>query len=227
MADKSLHTLIHAFAQKTRTVPEKGTLFGSRALRVEGICDGSEGVQWNAWVEWQGDTQLAYAGVNLEGKVYDGWPVARFVEREMRDRRLLAVRNSVTDSKRVEVIWYRDAWQAAARPAIREKLIAGSPHLLHELGDEPWLRMLEEAYACLDATRGHRGRGEQLLTTPSGARRKYPVSPHFQLRQAFWPRDEETVSAWRAALDQTMKNLQPLHTLLVNEAQGKDTGVAR
>jgi hypothetical protein len=40
-------------------------------------------VQWNAWVKWHGGRQMAYAGVNLEGMVYDGWPIARFIEREL------------------------------------------------------------------------------------------------------------------------------------------------
>ena len=183
------------------------------------MCDGMEGVQWNAWVEWQGDRQMAYASVNLEGKIYDGWPVARFIEQERRQHRLLERREEVVDPKRVEVIWYRDAWQAASRPAIREKLIAGSPRLLHELDLQAWGRMLDEAYGCLDASRGHRARGRQTLTTPSGERREYPVTPHFQLRQAFWPRDAATLTGWRASLDETLTNLRPLRVLVVEEAR--------
>src|SRR5262245_7184833 len=99
MVQTPLPWLVQAFAKKTSTVPQKGTLFGSRSLRVEGICDGDDGVQWNARVEWQGDRQMAYAGVNLEGKAYDGWPVGRLIERELREQRLLTSRQEVVNAR--------------------------------------------------------------------------------------------------------------------------------
>jgi hypothetical protein len=120
----------------------------------------------------------------------------------------------VREPARIEVIWYRDAWQVAARPPIKEKLIAGSPRLLHGLTAEDWQAMLREAYECLDPSRGRRGRARQTLTISSGRRRAFSVSPHFQLRQAFWPREPGTRNGWRASLDQAMTNLRPLHRWL-------------
>ena len=130
--------LIDAFATLTRTIPVDANTFGSPSLRVAGVSDGTDGVQWNAWVEWHGDKQMAYAGVNLEGKVYDGWPVARFIERELAASRLREVSACVPDPTRVEVIWYRDAWQVVARLPIAERLIGGSPRLLHTLTPDAW-----------------------------------------------------------------------------------------
>ena len=194
-------------------------MFGSASQQVAGICDGTRGVQWNTWIEWDDDKQMAYAGVNLEGIAYDGWPVARFIERELESPGLFDVRTQVPDARVVEVLWYRDAWQVQAHPPIREKLIGGSPRLLHALLPAEWTAMLLEAYECLDATRAHRGRAQQLLTTPSGEQRTYSVSPHFQLRQAFWPRNPQSVAGWRASLDETMGNLRPLHRIVSERAR--------
>jgi hypothetical protein len=211
--------LVEAFSTLTRTIPADEIMFGSPSLQASGICDGTQGVQWNAWIEWDGARQMAYAGVNLEGLIYRGWPVARLIERELARPTLPGAKHDVDDPRRVEVIWYRDAWQVAARPPIREKLIAGSPLPLHALTDESWAEMLTEAWDCLDASRAHRGRAQQKLTTTSGKKRVYSVSPHFQLRQAFWPREATRLAGWRASLDETMSNLRPLHRAVTQLAR--------
>jgi hypothetical protein len=140
--------------------------------------------------------------------------VARLIERELATPMLPDARREVGDPRRVEVIWYRDAWQVAARPPIREKLIGNTPLPLHALTSLEWAEMLGEAYDCLDPARGHRGRAEQKLTTRAGRKRVYNVSPHLQLRQAFWPREAARLAGWRASLDETMSNLRPLHRLV-------------
>lgn len=211
--------LIDAFATLTRTIPVDANTFGSPSLRTAGVCDGTDGVQWNAWIEWHGGKQMAYAGVNLEGKVYDGWPVARLLERERSDPRLLAAAADVPEPTRVEIIWYRDAWQAGSRLPILERLIGGSPRLLHTLTPDDWRAMLDEAYACLDPARGHRGRARQLVTTTAGNQKVIEVSPHVQARQAFWPRDPSSADGWRTSLDETMTNLRPLHRWAVDQAR--------
>jgi hypothetical protein len=213
------HRLIEAFTTLTRTIPADPNLFGSASLGVAGICDGTDGVQWNAWVQWHGDKQMAYAGVNLEGKVYDGWPVARFIERELEAPRLFEAIAQVAHPSAVEALWERDAWQVVARPPILEKPIGGSPRLLHTLTPSEWTAMLREAYDCLDPTRGRRGRARQEVTLTTGVRRVFDVSPHFQLRQAFWPRDPSSGDGWLPALDETMANLRPLHAFVVAQAR--------
>ena len=79
--------------------------------------------------------------------------------------------------------------------------------------------MLDEAYECLDADRNHRGRGRQTLELTSGKRKRFAVSPHFQLRQAFWPRNPSSISGWRVALDHAMSNLRPLHRVVSGQAR--------
>jgi hypothetical protein len=214
--------LIHAFTTLTRTIPAEPNLFGSPSLGISGICDGTDGVQWNAWVQWHGGKQMAYAGVNLEGKVYDGWPVARLIERELAEPKLLEAAREVVHPAAVEVLWYRDAWQVVARPPILEKMIGGSPRLLHTLMPDEWTAMLREAYNCLDAERGRRGRERQAVTMTTGAIRELEVSPHLQLRQAFWPRDPSSADGWLPALDETMANLRPLHGFVVAQARKDD-----
>ena len=211
--------LIAAFSELTRTIPADALTFGSPSLQVSGMCDGTRGVQWTAWIEWGAAEQMAYAGVNLEGMVYDGWPVARFIERELAQPWLLSARSDVPHPQRVEVLWYRDAWQVQARPPIKEKLIGGSPRLLHVLTASEWETMLREAYECLDADRSRRGRGTQVVTTSTGRQRTYEVSPHLQIRQPFWPRTPGSRAGWREALDAAMTNLRPLHDAVARQSR--------
>ena len=218
MTDPS-RLLVAAFSELTRTIPADALRFGSPSLQLSGMCDGTRGVQWSAWIEWHGARQMAYAGVNLEGMVYDGWPVARLIERELEQPWVLAVCDDVPEPHRVEVLWYRDAWQVQARPPIREKFIAGSPRLLHALTADSWAAMLREAYDCLDPARGHRGRATQVVTTSSGARRTYEVSPHLQIRQAFWPRTPGSRTGWREGLDAAMANLRPIHAVIARQSR--------
>ena len=44
-----------------------------------------EGVQWHA-----GYDEIAWIGVNLEGMLYDGWPIARLIKRELSNPLLLS-----------------------------------------------------------------------------------------------------------------------------------------
>ena len=66
-----------------------GRDFGSPSRGVLGISDGNEGVQWNAGYYIRDGA--VWLGVNLEGMKYDGWPVARLIEREI-SRPLLLTR---------------------------------------------------------------------------------------------------------------------------------------
>lgn len=206
--------LIEAFSTLTRTISADELQFGSASLQTAGICDGTHGVQWNAWIEWKGARQMAYAGVNLEGLVYRDWPIARVIERELAAPRLPSAKHDVADAASVQVLWLRDAWQVAARPPVREKLIPPSPVPLHALSDDTWIAMLREAYDCLDPARRHRARAQQRLTLSNGRRKVFSVSPHLLLRQPFWPKDPQRPQGWRASLDEAMSNLRPLHDLL-------------
>jgi hypothetical protein len=154
---------------------------------------------------------MAYAGVNLEGMKYDEWPVGRFIERELLAPKLFDARRDVKEPDRIEIIWYRDAWQFSARPPIAEKLIGRAPQRLHLIGPQEWESDLREAGQCLGA--GMRGRARQVVTL-KGEPKEFDVSPHFQFRRAFWPKNATSAESWQAALNSIFTSMQPLHDLV-------------
>jgi hypothetical protein len=99
--------------------------FGNRALQLGGLSDGAEGVQWN--VAFDPRDGRRWVGVNLEGMQYDDWPVARLLERELRDPILLDLVPKDARLHPVVVLWRRDYWQATSRPVILGKLCTGAP----------------------------------------------------------------------------------------------------
>lgn len=180
----------------------KHQLFGSTALGHLGISDGVAGVQWTADLELA--SGRATLGVNLEGMQYDGWPVARLIERELAAPEFLSVVAPLPHASEVTLHWRRDGWQAGGRLAIVESDIAPTPITLDRLTSDAWSIALREAYACMDAARGHRGRGKQLVTmSASGERTEKDVSPRLTLviavpsggASASWVSEIESVRA--------------------------------
>ena len=207
--------LLDAFATELGTQPTTLRRFGRASLGYQGASDGARGVQWNAWLDTR--EGAAFLGVNLEGMAYDGWPVARFIERELDRPRLFVVREQVDDPSLVQAIWHRDAWQVSLRPEIAEKHIGESPRRLSELEPASWAATLRQAYDCLDPARGHRARARQTVTTVKGERREYPVSPHLQFRQRVtW----SPAHGWRLALAETRRNLRPIYTWVAEQSAG-------
>ncbi|MYI21426.1 MAG: hypothetical protein F4043_01665 [Gammaproteobacteria bacterium] len=83
-----------------------GRDFGSPSRGALGISDGNEGVQWNAG--YYPRDGAVWRGVNLEGMKYDGWPVARLIEREIsRPLLLTRYRPPVARPDKVTVLWSR------------------------------------------------------------------------------------------------------------------------
>jgi hypothetical protein len=188
-----------------RTVFGEGFPFGSPSLRTGGLSDGGEGVQWSAGLDPQGGRK--WVGVNLEGMKYDGWPVARLIRRELDDPTLPGLVRRMDDAERIEVLWARDFWQAAARPRIMEAQIRPTPIPLGRLGEEAWRRALDGALACLDETRDHLGRATQQVTLESSRRRvEGPVSPHLTFTLAM-----HAPLPWETFLHDAKPRMQPLH----------------
>ena len=162
-----------------------GQRFGSPSLGVLGVSDGIEGVQWNAWYSQRDET--AWLGVNLEGKKYDGWPIARLIEREFSHPRLLTeYRVRVARPEMVTVSWTRDAWQVSSRVRIRESRIAPTPIALDRLDIDGWVRALRCARECLDPKRNYRGRRQTNVTLlRSGQMVERWISPHLQFETRF------------------------------------------
>lgn len=175
-----------------------GQRFGSRSLGVLGISDGCEGVQWNAaYTERDG---AAWLGVNLEGMLYDGWPVARLIEREISHPLLLTeYRDRVPRPEMVTVNWWRDAWQVSSRVRIRESGLSPTPIALDRLDSDGWAHALRQARECLDPERGYRGRRRTKVTLlRSGRIVERWVSPHLQFKARF---SEDSTRSLRRAKD--------------------------
>jgi hypothetical protein len=178
--------------------------FGSPSTQVGGLSDGKEGVQWNVAYDRRDGRQAV--GVNLEGMQYDDWPVARLIERELKQPTLLPLVRMHPGLSPVVLLWRRDYWQAASRPEIEERYIHPTPIALGDLTDEGWRRALEAAIECLDAKRKRRGRAIQTVTLQSGRRVEGEVSPHL----TFEYRAEVPVG-WDELCRSARDTLQPLH----------------
>ena len=189
-----------------------GQPFGGPSLGVSGVSDGIDGVQWNAWYSQRYET--AWLGVNLEGKQYDAWPIARLIERELSHSRLLTeYRGRVARPERVTVGWTRDAWQASYRVRIKESHIAPTPIALDQLDIYGWTRALKCARGCLDRTRKYRGRRKTNVTLrPSGQTVKREISPHLQFKTRF---DESAPHT----LEQAKDDLKVLHEFSTRHAR--------
>lgn len=114
------------------------------------------------------------------------------------------------------MIFHRDAWRFASRPAIEEKHIGLSGRALTEIDPEGWKRTLQEAYECLDPNLGHRHRGRQMVTTKSG-RVELSVSPHLQFRQRISDAAEGQ-QEWLPRLQRAREALQPLYTFVKEQS---------
>ena len=176
---------------------------------VAGISDAVEGVQWNA-----GYDEIAWIGVNLEGMLYDGWPIARLIKRELSSPLLLSeYRDRVPRPETVTVSWNRDAWQARTRPPIREARIAPTPIALDRLDADGWARALVQARECLDPERGYQGRRRTKVTlSRSDQVVELGVTPHLWFRSRFAVGDPNSM---RRARD----NLTPLHDFACRQAR--------
>ena len=200
----------------------RGRGFGSPSRGVLGISDGNAGVQWNAGYR-PGDG-FVWLGVNLEGMQYDGWPVARLIEREIsRPLLLTRYRGRVPRPDEVTVQWTRDAWQYSARPPIREADLGPKPNALDRLDSHAWADALRGARECLDPRKRHRGRRKVPVTVLPSKRHPWErqvemyVSPHLKIRT---PLAEITPRAMWEARD----NLEPLSEFVAEQSRGHGHG---
>ena len=185
--------------------------FGSPSLQRGGLSDGKEGVQWN--VNYDPRDGRQWVGVNLEGMQYDDWPVARLIERELREPVLPRLVEEHGALAPVLLVWHRDYWQATGRPRIQEKVIARAR--LGDLTRAAWVASLEEARGCLDSRRKYRGRAVQTVTlSSSGDRVEGEVSPHLMFRYMAPERMD-----WESLCRQAKAAMEPLHGWAVRRAR--------
>lgn len=152
----------------------------------EGIHDGNEGVQWNAWADSDENGGFSgRVGVNLEGLTYDNWPIDRLIEHERGRFSLFKIRAVIDRPEEITVRWTRDVW---ANQRIRLELQPFLLVRLSELSEDEWRTALIVAQGCLNRERDNRKRAWQL-TTVKGVTKEREVSPHLQLICELW-RDE-------------------------------------
>jgi hypothetical protein len=204
--DRLRRAFIDAFGQSCEA-------FGKQSTWIGGVSDGAEGVQWNA--SYDPRDQRQWVSVNLEGKEYDGWPVARLIRRELVRPKLLAVAENTTRTPSIEVRWTRDYWQVRARPAIREADIDPTPLPLDELTEESWRQALNGAQECLDPLRNRKGRATQRVTLlGSGQEVRGPVTPHLTVTlyaMSFQP--------WPEIFEEAKKRLRPYYDWATKQAR--------
>lgn len=189
-----------------------------KAGGVMGASDDVDGVQWNAF--YDPESSEARLSVNLEGKEYDGWPVARFIERETEEPGLIIeVAPKIKDANEVIVTWARDAWQYGIRLLIDEGRIDGTPFALSEISCESWVEILEEAHGCLDAKRDYRGRTVQVVTlSVSRVREEKWVSPHLNVSTLLWLGALDSQQSAREAMSRGRERLAPIHEYVAHRS---------
>lgn len=188
--------------------------FGSPSIGWMGVHDGCGGVQWNAW--YSRPEQTSWLGVNLEGMKYDGWPVARLIERELfRPHLLTQYRSKVARPEEVKVSWRRDAWQGPGRVKIREAELPPTPIWLDELDAEGWTHALNRARRCLNPDLNYRGRRRIQVKLHSSCKKVVrEVTPHLQ----FMTRFNCFAANPSKALKEAKANLDPLHDFASRQA---------
>lgn len=179
--------------------------FGSAALQVGGFSDGNKGVQWH--VGYYPPDSVRFAGVNLEGMQYRNWPVARLIERELKEPTLLEIVAAEKQLGSVTLQWRRDYWQKQARRKIEERFISPTPVVLSELTNDAWREALTNAADCLDRGRSRRGRATQTVTLLNGEQVNGEVSPHLIFRLT-----SEGDISWEEFFREVRIRMQVLHT---------------
>ncbi|QFU75919.1 hypothetical protein EY643_09735 [Halioglobus maricola] len=184
--------------------------FGQKAGRWVGVSDDNDGVQWN--VALPRDSAEAYLGVNLEGMKYRDWPIARLLLSEKENLTLIELRDVISAADLITVHLTRDAWQAAARPQIKEKQIGVSGKALAALAEQEWRAMVDEALECLDAAQGFLARGKQEVTLEkSGELVERETSPHLTFRTLIWDSPPTSMEEAMACIEAAQQRLRPVY----------------
>lgn len=193
-------------------------MFGTGKTTHQGFSDGRAGVQWNTGIDR--DRDVLTLGANLEGMAYDGWPIARLIERELAAARLPDIART-PELAQCELWFTRDAWQAAARLPIKEQYLTPDvPQLLRTLDDRVWLTVLRRARECLDPRRNHRARRRVEVTLlASGATTVKDVSPHLQIKCVLGVPTTASGAAIMNALRHARDTLTPVHRWMVEQSR--------
>jgi hypothetical protein len=183
--------------------------FGQNAGKRFGASDNNNGVQWNISIDREsGET---YLGVNLEGMKYKNWPITNLLLAETQDASLPSLAD-INAAEEITVKLTRDAWQAAARPSIKEKFIDGSGTNLKSMSPPLWEKMVKEALECLNPNVGYKGRGRIDVTlVKSGVKVTKEVSPHLTFHLLVWEKQPNTIEEAVQLISAAYDKLLPLY----------------
>lgn len=146
-----------------------------------GYHDDAQGVQWGWYIDGsQRRADGVFVVVNLEGKKYGYWPIAKLINRERRDPTLHNLLKTISSVDGIDLIWMRDNWVNKRYREVDDDFFAATPTPLSHVTREVWLKGLSEARACLSAEKNGRGRGTSIVRRISGGRSE--TSPHLQFR---------------------------------------------
>jgi len=212
--DSTYAELLQSF---TTIIGIKGRPFGQLNKPVFGMSDGNEGVQWNIAVST--DTQEVRVGVNLEGLVYSGWPIATFILSELASPSINELKISLERPELIVVRFTRDAWQFHSRPKIVEQYLGGREIPMSEMDSEIWDLTLKEAICCLNEKKRYRGRNQQTVTLANqpkkGERRRTMwVCPHLNI----WTPIDMNIDL-TGSLETGIARLKPVHEWLSRVSQ--------
>ena len=183
--------------------------FGQNAGRRIGVSDNNKGVQWNISIDRE--TGETYLGVNLEGMKYKNWPVTSLLLAETQDASLPSF-SDIDAAEEITVKLTRDAWQVAARPSIKEKLINGSGTALKGMTLHLWEKMVKDALECLNPNVGYKGRGRMDITlVKSGEKVTKEVSPHLSFQLLVWEKQPNTIEESVQLISVAYDKLLPLY----------------
>jgi hypothetical protein len=195
----------------TKVFGSRVRAFGTAATHVGGVSDGREGVQWRVAYDPRDGRQ--WVGVDLEGREYDAWPIARLILRELREISLPTVIRRNQSLRDVGLLWRRDYGQGVNRPLIQERDIAPTPIDLGDLTEPDWHAALVTARDCLNGQRKRLGRATQTVTLANGETVEGKVSPHLTFRYVAPERTE-----WESFLRDAKARLQPVYDWTVRRA---------
>lgn len=198
----------------------EGKKFGVNNIR--GFSDAAEGVQWNIAVDTESGEVLL--GVNLEGMKYTNWPITTFIESELEQNLLPSLIRNSTDAEKIHIGIYRDAWQVQHRPPIDEQFIRGSDITLKDLTEDIWKEMLNEAYDCLNADKGRRGRAFQVVTPTNKTEKTMQVSPHLTITTRAWGLPPSNENDAISKLEGAFKRLQPVYEFVTKQSRDMSSG---
>lgn len=183
--------------------------FGQKASSFSGYSDDSKGVQWNIEVDKVSGNIIL--GVNLEGMKYKDWPITHFLLKESKETKLLDLKG-IDSADIINVKMTRDAWQAAARPLIKEQNITPEGLKLSELTYDKWMDIINESLGCLDEKKQFKARGKQSVNRiKSGDYIEMDVSPHLGFKVVITNTEPTNFNLFFHDLKKAQSILMPLY----------------